>query len=224
MIHATADGSYTKQQGDHGRAASASSTPASTGRTPTSRRTSTARCRATSPPTSRRRRRPSTDRASTPSCVDPPNVDDNGHGTHVAGDDRRGAQRARHRRRRAEGDARQHPGGPGLRLLLPAADGRRADLRRRQRHRRRQHELLHRPLAVQLHGQPGRLARRSRPSSGRSSRRRSARSTTRTSTASRWSRRPATSPPTSTKSTADDTSPDYPARRRRTRGQSTTRA
>ena len=40
-------------------------------------------------------------------------------------------------------------------------------------------------MAVQLHGQPGRQRRRTRPSSGRSSPRSSARSTTRTSRASR---------------------------------------
>ena len=35
------------------------------------------------------------------SCVDPADVDDDGHGTHVAGDDRRADQRPRHRGRRA---------------------------------------------------------------------------------------------------------------------------
>ena len=59
----------------------ASSTPASTRGTPTSPRTSTRRSPATSPPTSR----PSTARASSASCKDPANVDNDGHGTHVAG-------------------------------------------------------------------------------------------------------------------------------------------
>ena len=55
-------------------------------------------------------------------------------------------------------DPRQHPRRSGLRLLLPAADRRRADLRGRQRDRRREHELLHRSVALQLPRQPGRLA------------------------------------------------------------------
>ena len=113
------------------------------------------------------------------SCNDPANVDDNGHGTHVAGHDRVAAERLRHRGRRPERQAREPPRRPGLGLLLPPAVGRRAHLRRRPRHRRRQHELLHRPVALQLLGQPRRLGDRSSRSSGRSSRRRPARSTTR---------------------------------------------
>ena len=80
MIHATPDGSYEKQPGSKG-SGSASSTPASTARIRTSPRTSITHSRATS----RRTSRISTGRASTPSCVDPANEDDNGHGTHVAG-------------------------------------------------------------------------------------------------------------------------------------------
>ena len=71
-------------------------------------------------------------------------------------DDRLADQRPRHRRCRAEGDAREPARRSGLGLLLPAAHGRRADLRGRHRYRRREHELLRRPVAVQLHGQPGR--------------------------------------------------------------------
>ena len=60
---------------------SASSTPASTPRTRTSPRTSAGRCPATSRWTSRR----STGRARSATCIDPADVDDGGHGTHVAG-------------------------------------------------------------------------------------------------------------------------------------------
>ena len=74
--------------------------------------------------------------------------------------DRRRRQPVRHRRRRAGGRARQPARRPGLRLLLPAADRRRAHLRRRQRDRRREHVVLHRPVALQLPRQPGGLAGR----------------------------------------------------------------
>ena len=59
----------------------ASSTPASTRRIPTSRRTSTAGCRGTSSRTSRLIDGP----CEVPSCKDPADVDQGGHGTHVAG-------------------------------------------------------------------------------------------------------------------------------------------
>ena len=60
---------------------SASSTPASTAPTPTSPRTSPTRSAATSPPTC-----PSIDGpCEYADCVDPANVDNDGHGTHVAG-------------------------------------------------------------------------------------------------------------------------------------------
>ena len=74
--------------------------------------------------------------------------------------DRLAGQQARHRGRGAQGDDRQPARRTGLGLLLPAGVGRRPHLRGRQRHRRREHELLRRSVAVQLHGQPGRLAGR----------------------------------------------------------------
>ena len=64
------------------------------------------------------------------SCNDPADVDEDGHGTHVASTIALADQRPRHRRRRARGDHRQPARRPGLRLLLPAAVRRRADVRR----------------------------------------------------------------------------------------------
>ena len=90
-----------------------------------------------------------------PTCIDPANVDEGGHGSHVAGIVGRRPQRHRHRGRGPRRHARQRPGRPGLRLLLPLRDGGGAHLRGRRRPRRGQHELLHRPVALQL-----RLARR----------------------------------------------------------------
>ena len=95
------------------------------------------------------------------------------------GHDRVAAERHRHRRRGPRRRAGQPARGPGLGLLLPAGDGRRAHLRRRPRDRRGEHVVLHRSVAVQLRRQPGGQRRSSRPSSGRSSRARSERSTTR---------------------------------------------
>ncbi len=72
-------------------------------------------------------------------------------------DDRLAAERHRDGGSRAERHAREPARRPGLGLLLPAAVGRRAHLRRRPRDRRRQHELLHRPVALQLLEQPSRF-------------------------------------------------------------------
>ena len=85
-----------------------------------------------------------------PTCIDPPDVDDGGHGTHVGGHRRGRPQPARHLRRRAERHVGEPPRRTGRRLVLRVRDGRRAHLRRGRRDRRRQHELLHRPVAVQL--------------------------------------------------------------------------
>ena len=115
--------------------------------------------------------------------------------------DRRGPQRHRHRRRRARRHDRQRPRRPGLGLLLPLRDRRRADVRRRRRTRRREHELLHRPVALQLRF--GRRLRRRRTSTAEeiaeqaftARRHRRARVRPR-ARASRWSPRPATGTPT----------------------------
>ena len=129
---------------------------------------------------------------------------------------RRRRQRRRHRGRGPRRHHRERPGRAGLGLLLPLRDGGGADLRRRRRARRGQHELLHRPVALQL-----RLARRLRVGSGHrgGARRagvhqaddhRGARPTP-TTRASRWWPRPATAPPTWRAPTRHDaSSPDYP--------------
>ena len=78
---------------------------------------------------------------------------------------RRGAQRHRHRRRGPEDRHREPARRPGLGLLLPAADGRRPDVRGRQRDRRREHVVLHRSVALQLHAPTRPTRRRSRRSS-----------------------------------------------------------
>ena len=63
---------------------------------------------------------------------------------------RRRPERHRHHRRGTGRHDRQRPRRAGLGLLLLLRDRRRAALRGRCRSRRRQHELLHRPVAVQL--------------------------------------------------------------------------
>ncbi len=74
--------------------------------------------------------------------------------------DRLADQRPRHRRasRRTSRSSTSAPGQDSGYFFL-AADGRGARVRRRHRRRRRQHELLHRPVALQLPREPGRLAR-----------------------------------------------------------------
>ena len=93
------------------------------------------------------------------SCLDPVGTDDGGHGTHVAGTIGAAANGFGRLRRRPEGHAGRAQGRSGLRLLLPGPGRQRAGLRRRCRDRRGQHVVLRRPVAVQLHRQPGRLAR-----------------------------------------------------------------
>ena len=109
-------------------------------------------------------------------CIDPADVDDGGHGTHVAGTVAAADNGIGILRRGPRRHARQRARRPGLRLLLPVRDGRGPRVRGRRRARRGQHELLHRPVALQL-----RLGRRLRVRPGH--RRTSSRSR-------RWSRRP----------------------------------
>ena len=143
-----------------------------------------------------------------PSCVDPVDEDDNEHGTHVASTIASPINEL--------GIAGVAPGvrlvniraGQDSGLLLPAAGRRRPHVRGRRRHRRREHELLHRPVAVQLPGQPGRLGRvpgraayghqgvgagaRLRPPAWRDA------SSRRRATARRTTPRPSTTPPART--------------------------
>ena len=80
MIGATSDGAHRRATGQR-RRPSASSTPASTPATPTSPRTSTPRCRRNFTMDI-----PAIDGpCEVPTCIDPADVDDGGHGTHVAG-------------------------------------------------------------------------------------------------------------------------------------------
>ena len=62
----------------------------------------------------------------------------------------RGIQRVRDLRRRARRDAGEHPSRPGFRFLLLLRNDRGDRVRGRQRDRCGEHELLHRPLALQL--------------------------------------------------------------------------
>ena len=136
MIHATATGSYAKDQGDPGVLVGILDTGVD-GSHPDIAPNFERRCRGTSSPTSRR----STAPCEVAELRRPGRLGRRGprHARRRHG--RRRAERPRHRRRRAEGDARQHPRRPGLGLLLPAADGQRAHVRRRRRDRRREHEL-----------------------------------------------------------------------------------
>ena len=93
------------------------------------------------------------------SCSDAPNVDEDGHGTHVAstiGSPINGLGIAGVAPNVTLVNVRA---GQDSGLLLPAADRRCAHLRRRHRHRRGEHELLRRPVVVQLHRQRGRQPR-----------------------------------------------------------------
>ena len=130
MIGATPDGSYGRQQGSHDGPRRHHRHGHRRVATRTSRRTSTRGCRATSPSTTRRSTAPAPT-SPTSSCEDPANVDEDGHGTHVAVHDRLAAQRPGHRRRRAEVDlvnlrAGQDSGyfflGPTLDALTYAGD------------------------------------------------------------------------------------------------------
>ena len=119
QIGATADGSYRYEQGT-GRARSASSTPASTGRIPTSPRTSTladSRNFTVDIPVDaerRRDRRPVRGRARP--VVQRSRRRRRGRPRHARRvDDRRADQRHRHRRRGPAGDDRQPARRPGLR-------------------------------------------------------------------------------------------------------------
>ena len=106
---------------------------------------------------------------------------------------------------------------PGLRPVLPQAQPRRPHLRRRRRHRRGQHELLRRPVAVQLHGQPRRLQGRA-ARAARHHHRHAARPRLRPQARRHPDqRRSATAPPTSASPQSDATSPDYPADSERVR-------
>ena len=118
------------------RASSATSTPASTSPTPTSRRTTT--------PTN------SADCSSgAPTPLLPGNDAQRPRHAHRRHDRRRG-QRHRHHRRRAEREHRRHQVEQRRRLLLPGDGDLRVHVGRRARHRRHEQQLLRRPVAVQL--------------------------------------------------------------------------
>ncbi len=105
------------------------------------------------------------------SCLDPVGQDDSGHGTHVAGIVAAAANGLGVAGVAPNVTLVQLKGGQdsGFLFLEPVVNALTYAARRRDR--RRQHVVLHRSVAVQLHGQPGRLARRPRPSSAPSSQR-----------------------------------------------------
>ena len=128
MIGATPTGSYARQQGSHDVRVGIIDTGVDGSHpdiAPNFDKALSRNFTVDNPPT-RHRRRP----VRGPVCVDPVDEDDDGHGTHVAGTDRRGAERHRRRRRRAGRRPREHPRRPGLGLLPAPADRRRAHVRR----------------------------------------------------------------------------------------------
>ena len=123
--------------GEQEGARRASSTRASTATTRTSRRTS---CAAVAELHHRQARHRRAVRGGAGQVLQRPRGRRRGRARHARGRHRRlGDQRRRHRRRGTEDRHREPARRPGLRLLLPAADAGRADVRRRSRDRRREH-------------------------------------------------------------------------------------